>query len=127
MTGGGPGGTPGEEPAEENNFYLDALQTAKDSAIPNARDAVYDGTGDPGSSIASNLTGSGWVCTEANSWAEELTAHTSTIIPAFDDAITAVGSEISAERGRHGGKDTVPEGHAHGVAFSRWWGHRHNF
>ncbi|MET0767895.1 MAG: hypothetical protein ABWY50_09640 [Aeromicrobium sp.] len=123
---GGEGNTPTEEPAEENNFYLDALRTAKNQAIPNARDSVYDGTGDPGATIASDLTGGGWVCTEADNWAEELTSHTSKIMPAFDDAIDLVQTEISAELGRHGGKETVPEGHAHGKAFRTMWGYRHN-
>jgi hypothetical protein len=110
-----------EAEEEETNYYLITLQSCRDTLIPNARDAVYAGQGDPGSSIASKINGGGWECDKATDWVTELLEHTRKVMPAFDDAISDVGSAISAERAAHGGKDTVPKGHPHGLAWSRTW------
>ncbi len=109
-----------EAPQEEPNLYLRTLQDVRSSLIPGARDAVYDGSGDPGSPIARAINGGGWECDKATEWVAELLEHTRTVLPAFDDAIGDVGAAISAERAAHGG-DTVPEGHPHGLAWSRTW------
>lgn len=106
---------------EETNFFLITLNDCKSTLIPDARDAVYDGQGDPGSTIASAIEGGGWECTKATEWVTELLEHTRKVMPAFDDAISDVGAAISAERAAHGGKDTVPKGHAHGLAWNRTW------
>jgi hypothetical protein len=105
---------------EETNFFLITLQQCRDTLIPNARDAVYDGQGDPGSSIASAINGGGWECDKATEWVSEMLEHTRRVMPAFDDAISDVGAAISAERGAHGG-DEVPKGHPHGLAWNRTW------
>jgi hypothetical protein len=116
------GDSKGDKAAEEEtNFFLITLQQCRDTLIPSARDAVYAGQGDPGSSIASAINGGGWECDKATEWVSELLAHTRTVMPAFDDAIGDVGSAISAERGAHGGKDTVPKGDPHGLAWNRTW------
>jgi hypothetical protein len=115
-------GTQAEE--KEHNFFLDTLQDCRDTLIPNARDAVYDGQGDPGSGIASAINGGGWECDKATEWVTELLQHTRRVLPAFDDAISDVGAAISAERAAHGGDDTVPKGHPHGLAWSRTWHNR---
>ena len=112
----------GEQPEEkETNFFLITLEQCRDTLIPGARDAVYDGTGDPGSTIASAIEGGGWECDKATEWVAELTEHTRRVMPAFDDAISDVGTAMSAERGRFGGKDTVPEHDPHGLMWSRTW------
>jgi hypothetical protein len=118
MAGDGQGDQAAEE---EPNLYLVTLQQCRDSLIPSARDAVYAGQGDPGSSIAGAVNGGGWECTSAGEWVTELLEHTRTVLPAFDDAIGDVGAAISAERAAHGGKDTVPKDHPHGLAWSRSW------
>jgi hypothetical protein len=110
----------GEKPEEETNYYLLTLKGCRDTLIPTAMDAVYDGLGDPGKPIADAISGGGWECTEADSWVSELLEHTRTIMPAFEDARAAVSAEISAERGAHGG-DTVPKDHPHGLAWNRTW------
>ncbi len=115
-------GDEGEQtPKEEPNLYLRTLQDCRDDLIPSARDAVYSGQGDPGSSIASAISGGGWECDKATEWVTELTEHTRKVMPAFDDAISDVSTAMSAERGRFGGKDTVPEHDPHGLAWSRTW------
>lgn len=106
---------------EETNQYLILLQKCRDTLIPNAAHNVYAGQGDPGSTIATAITGGGWVCTEGTKWAEDLLEHTKKVMPAFDDAASDVSAAISAERGAHGGKDTVPAGHPHGLAWARSW------
>lgn len=112
----------GDAPAaEETNAYLILLQRCRDTLIPQATHHVYAGQGDPGSTIASSITGSGWVCTEGTKWAEELLEHTKKVMPAFEDAKADVAAAISAERSAHGGKDTVPAGHPHGLAWARSW------
>jgi hypothetical protein len=112
----------GDQPEEEEpNLFLRTLEDCRDSLIPGARDAVYAGQGDPGSSIASAINGGGWECTQATSWVSELLEHTRRVMPAFDDAIADVGAAMSAEKGAHGGKDTVPKGDPHGLAWSRSW------
>ena len=111
----------GEQPEEkETNFFLITLEQCRDTLIPGARDAVYDGTGDPGSTIASAIEGGGWECDKATEWVGELLEHTRRVMPAFDDAISDVGAAISAERAAHGG-DEVPKGHPHGLAWNRTW------
>ena len=50
-----------------------------------------------------------------------LDEHTRKVIPARDDAISDVSSAMAAERAAHGGKDTVPKGHPHGLAWNRSW------
>ena len=93
------GDSQGDQAAEEEpNLYLVTLQQCRDSLIPSARDAVY-----------------------AGEWVTELLEHTRNVLPAFDDAIGDVGAAISAERAAHGGKDTVPKDHPHGLAWSRSW------
>jgi hypothetical protein len=113
----------GDKPEEkETNFYLITLRSCRDTLIPDAADAVYNGTGDPGSAIAKAISGGGWVCTEADKWVTELTAHTSKVMPAFTDAIAAVNHEISAEQARFPDDDhQVPKGHPHGLAWNRTW------
>jgi hypothetical protein len=116
------GDAQGDQAAEEEtNFFLLTLEDCRDSLIPNARDAVYAGQGDPGSTIASAINGGGWECTKATEWVSELLEHTRTVMPAFDDAIADVGAAISAERAAHGGKDTVPKDDPHGLAWNRTW------
>jgi hypothetical protein len=116
------GDSQGDQPAEEEtNFFLITLQGCRDDLIPSARDNVYDGQGDPGSSIASAISGGGWECDQATTWVSELLEHTRVVMPAFDDAIGDVGAAISAERAAHGGKDTVPENDPHGLAWNRTW------
>jgi hypothetical protein len=112
----------GDEAAdEETNFYLITLKGCRDTLIPGARDAVYSGQGDPGSGIASSINGGGWECDKATEWVTELLEHTRKVMPAFDDALSDVSTAISSERAAHGGKDTVPKGHPHGLAWSRTW------
>lgn len=111
----------GDAAAEETNHYLILLQKCRDTLIPNATHNVYAGQGDPGSSIATAITGGGWKCTEGTKWAAELLEHTKKVMPAFEDAKSDVVAAISAERGAHGGKDTVPAGHPHGNAWARSW------
>ena len=106
---------------EETNFFLITLEQCRDTLIPNARDAVYDGQGDPGSGIASAINGGGWECDKATEWVSEMLEHTRRVMPAFDDAISDVGTAISTERAAHGGKDTVPKNHPHGLAWNRTW------
>ena len=106
---------------EETNFYLITLQHCRDTLIPSARDAVYSGQGDPGSTIANAINGGGWECDKATEWVTELLEHTRKVMPAFDDAISDVSAAISAERAAHGGKDTVPKDDPHGLAWNRTW------
>jgi hypothetical protein len=106
---------------EETNFYLITLKGCHDTLIPNAMDAVYDGAGDPGKPIADTINGGGWECTEADTWVTELLEHTKQVLPAFEDARSAVSAEMSSERSAHGGKDTVPKDHPHGIAWNRSW------
>jgi hypothetical protein len=116
------GGSQGDQAAEEEtNFFLITLRECHDSLIPGARDAVYAGQGDPGSGIASAISGGGWECDKATEWVSELLEHTRTVMPAFDDAITDVGAAISVELAAHGGKDTVPKDDPHGLAWNRTW------
>jgi hypothetical protein len=115
------GGEGDEAAKEEPNLYLRTLQSCRDDLIPSARDAVYSGQGDPGSSIATSISGGGWECDKATEWVTELLEHTRKVMPAFDDAASDVSAAISAERGRFGGKDTVPENDPHGLMWSRTW------
>ncbi|HSK48814.1 MAG TPA: hypothetical protein VLA05_12580 [Coriobacteriia bacterium] len=116
----------GDKPEEETNFYLVTLKGCHDTLIPNAMDAVYDGVGDPGKPIADAINGGGWECSQADTWVTELLQHTNKVMPAFEDARSAVSTEMAAERGAHGG-DTVPKDHPHGVAWNRTWHiRRHN-
>lgn len=112
----------GDQPAkEEPNLFLGTLKSCRDTLIPSAKDAVYGGQGDPGSPIASAIQGGGWECTQADNWVAELTAHTKGVMGAFDAAQADVSAAITSERNAHGGKDTVPEHHPHGLAWSRSW------
>jgi hypothetical protein len=106
---------PGAASEEEPNLYRHTLETCRDTLIPNATDAVYDGAGDPGKPIADAINGGGWECTEADSWVSELLSHTSKVLPAFEDARSTVSSKISSE------PEKVPKGHPHGLAWSRTW------
>jgi len=116
---GDQGGDKPEE--EETNFYLVTLRGCRDTLIPNATHALYAGQGDPGSTIASAIIGGGWECTEGTRWATELLEHTRKVMPAFQDAASDVSAAISAEQAAHGGKDTVPKAHPHGLAWNRSW------
>jgi hypothetical protein len=100
---------------EETNFYLITLRECRDTLIPSARDAVYSGTGDPGSSIASAINGGGWECDKATEWVSELLEHTRKVMPAFDDAISDVNAAMSRE------PEKVPKGDPHGLAWNRTW------
>jgi hypothetical protein len=116
----------GDKPEMETNYYLLTLQGCHNTLIPNAMSTVYDGTGDPGKPIAEAINGGGWECTEADAWVTELLEHTKKVMPAFEDARSAVSSEMSAERSAHGG-DEVPKDHPHGLAWNRTWHvRRHN-
>ena len=87
---------PGEdEAAEEPNLYKRTLEGCRDTLIPNAMDAVYDGTGDPGKPIADAISGGGWECTAAEEWVSDLLQHTNKVMPAFEDAKSEVSSEIA--------------------------------
>jgi hypothetical protein len=107
--------------AEETNYYLLTLRRCRDTLIPNAAHAVYAGQGDPGSGIASSINGGGWDCDEGTKWTADLLEHTKRVLPAFDDAVADVSAAISAEQSAHGGKDTVPKDHPHGIAWNRTW------
>jgi len=100
---------------EEPNLYKRTLESCRDTLIPNAMDAVYDGTGDPGKPIADAINGGGWECTEADSWVSELLQHTNKVMPAFEDALTEVREKASRE------PDKVPKDHPHGLRWSRTW------
>ena len=76
---------------------------------------MYAGQGDPGSSIASAINGGGWDCAEGTRWATELLEHTKKVMPAFDDAASAVTTAFNAE------PEKVPEGDPHGIAWNRTW------
>ena len=104
-----------DEAGEETNFYLITLRGCRDNVIPNASHAVYEGLGDPGSSIASAINGGGWVCTEGTKWTTELLEHTKTVMPAFDDALNEVNSAIRGE------PEKVPKDDPHGLAWNRTW------
>jgi hypothetical protein len=120
------GGSGEDRPGKETNFYLQTLEGCRDSLIPNAISTIHEGTGNPGGSIASDLNGGGWECTQADAFVTELLEHTRKVLPAFEDAQSAVSAAISAERSAHGG-DKVPEGHPHGLAWTRTWHvRRHN-
>ncbi len=110
----------GEQAEEETNYYLVTLRQCRGTLIPTAMDRVYDGIGDPGKPIADALGGGGWECTEADAWVSELLERTRTIMPAFEDARSAVSAAIGAERDAHGG-DMVPKDHPHGEAWNRTW------
>jgi hypothetical protein len=108
----------GDEPAgkgEEPNLYKRTLESCRDTLIPNAIHAVYDGAGDPGKPIADAINGGGWVCTEADSWVSELLQHTSKVLPAFEDARSDVSSKIASE------PEKVPKHDPHGLAWPRSW------
>ena len=109
----------GDEPAgkadEEPNLYKRTLETCRDTLIPNAIDAVYDGAGDPGKPIADAISGGGWQCTEADTWVSELLQHTNKVMPAFEDARSEVSSKIASE------PEKVPKNHPHGLAWPRSW------
>jgi hypothetical protein len=106
---------PGGAGEEEPNLYKKTLESCRDTLIPNATDAVYDGAGDPGKPIADAINGGGWECTEADSWVTELLSHTSKVLPAFDDARSTVSAKIASE------PEKVPKGDPHGLAWSRNW------
>ena len=109
------GDEPGAAADEEPNLYKNTLETCRDTLIPMAMDAVYDGTGDPGKPIADAISGGGWECTAADEWVSDLLQHTNKVMPAFEDALTEVRSEISHE------PEKVPKDHPHGYAWSRMW------
>ena len=118
--GGDQGGDKPEE--KETNFYLITVKNCRDTVVPHAIDAVYDGAGDPGKPIADAISGGGWECTEATTWVSELLQHTGTVMPAFEDALTAVRNEVTAEEGRFPeGNHEVPEHHPHGLSWNRSW------
>ena len=110
------GGDGEEAEAREPNLYLSTLQGCRDDLIPGARDAVYAGQGDPGSSIASAISGGGWECTKATEWVTELLEHTRLVMPAFDDAIGDVSSAMSARARPLRRQGHVPEHDPHGLA-----------
>jgi len=107
--------SPGGQGEEEPNLYKRTLENCRDTLIPNAMDNVYDGAGDPGKPIADAISGGGWECTEADSWVSELLQHTKKVMPAFEDAKSAVSSKIASE------PEKVPKDHPHGLAWPRMW------
>ncbi len=111
----------GDEPGEEPNLYKRTLKTCYDTSIPNAMDAVYDGAGDPGKPIADAINGGGWECDAADDFVSDLLQHTNRVMPAFEEARSAVNAEMAGE------PDTVPKDHPHGLRWSRTWMiQRHN-
>ncbi len=106
---------------KEPNLYLRTLQDCRDNLIPTARDDVYAGQGNPGSSIAAAISNGGWECDKATDWVGELLEHTRKVMPAFDNAIGDVSAAMATERGRFDGDDTVPEHDPHGLAWGRTW------
>jgi hypothetical protein len=104
--------------ADEYNSYKSTLANCKNSTIPNARDAVYHGTGNPADSLLGDLSSGGWDCASATEFANTLRGKTSGIVGAFDDAISKVTTEWSAE------PDRVPEGDWRGNGWSKQWSMR---
>lgn len=121
---GGPDDKAPKEP-DELNYYRLTLQNSHDTVIPNARDGVYNGVGDPGSPIASAIQGGGWECPEADRWVKEMLAHTKGVLGAFDDARDAVQREL---RSGPGAPERVPAHDWRGNAWLKSWHMRqHNY
>jgi len=100
---------------KEPNLFKGTLETCRDTTIPNARDAVYDGHGSPLDAITGPIADGGWVCTNADEWLGELGERCSDLLGPFDDAVTEVSTRISSE------PDKVDENDWRGYAWSRAW------
>ena len=108
------GPTKGEGPEEYNNFK-GTLANSKNSTIPIARDAVYDGTGNPADSLLQDLANGGWACASATDFSITVRNKTKDIRAAFDDAIAVVNTRWTAE------PEKVPAGDYRGLAWARLW------
>ncbi|MFI6828095.1 hypothetical protein ACIBG5_13405 [Kribbella sp. NPDC050241] len=104
--------------AEEQNAYKGTLNNCKTSVIPNARDAIYHGSGNPADSLLSDLSSGGWACTSATEFSNTLRGKTGTILGAFDDAVSVVNAAWSKE------PDEVPENDWRGNAWPKQWSMR---
>ena len=103
---------------EEFNQFKSTLATAKNTTIPNARDAVYHGTGNPADGLLGDLSSGGWACTSATEFSNTLRGKTGDITSAFDEAISVVNTRWSSE------PDQVPKGDYRGLAWAKQWSMR---
>jgi hypothetical protein len=104
---------------KENNYYKDTLHTCYVTTIPNARDAVHHGQGQPGDSISTAISSGGWKCAKATDFVTDFSNKAKQIMPAFDDAVTAAKAAHDKE------PDEVPANDPHGLAWPRTWSMRH--
>jgi hypothetical protein len=107
--------TTGVAVAEEHNHYKSTLAGCKNAIIPNARDAVYHGSGNPADSLLGDLSSGGWACQSATDFANTVRGKTSSILGAFDDAIATVSTAYGAE------PDQVPENDWRGNSWPKQW------
>jgi hypothetical protein len=103
---------------EEFNQFKNTLATAKNTTIPNARDAVYHGSGNPADSLLGDLSSGGWACTSATEFSNTVRGKTGEIIGAFDDAIGVVNTRWASE------PEKVPKGDYRGNAWAKQWSMR---
>lgn len=111
--GEGNNGNEGDE--KEHNYYKDTLASCRDTTIPNAKDAVYDGDGSPLDAISNPISSGGWECTEADNWLTDLGERCKDLLGPFDDAVTEVSGKYSSE------PDEVPKDDYRGSNWPRTW------
>jgi hypothetical protein len=111
-------GAEDEAGAEEINIYKSTLNQVKNTTIPNARDGVYHGTGNPADALLTDLSSGGWACPKATEFANTLRGKTGGILQAFDDAIGVVNTAYTNE------PEKVPKGDYRGNAWPKQWSMR---
>jgi hypothetical protein len=104
---------------EERNCYKDTLRTAYTTTIPNAKDNVHHGTGQPGDSVHTAISGGGWKCAKATDFLTEFSAKCKQIMPKFEDAVSTAKTAHDAE------PDQVPKDDYRGLRWPRSWAARH--
>ncbi|MEU0093645.1 hypothetical protein [Kribbella sp. NPDC006257] len=100
---------------EEPNLYKDTLRTAYTTTVPNARDSVHHGTGQPGDAISSAISSGGWKCAKATEFVTAFSGKCKLIMPKFDEAVSTVKAAYDAE------PEKVPAHDPHGLAWPRSW------
>lgn len=100
---------------EENNYYKDTLSSCYLTTIPNARDTVHHGQGQPGDAISTAISSGGWKCTKGTEFVTDFSAKAKQIMPKFDDAVTAAKTAHDAE------PEKVPKDDPHGIMWLRTW------
>jgi len=100
---------------EEINYYKNTLSTAYTTTIPNARDTVHHGQGQPGDAIATAISSGGWKCTKGTEFVTDFSGKAKLILPKFDEAVSTAKAAHDAE------PEKVPKDDPHGLAWLRSW------